>query len=48
MTKDTKIIGYDSSGYARIFFGIVPELGGEPVVAISKTGYDILTILGTS
>lgn len=43
-----RIVGYDETGTARLFFGIVPELGNEPVLATSLEGVDILTALGTT
>lgn len=43
-----RMVGYDETGTARIFFGIVPELGNEPVLAVSLEGVDVLTALGTT
>jgi hypothetical protein len=48
VTRDARIVAYDENGAARIFFGIVPEFDNEPVLAISKDGYDVLEELGIS
>jgi len=45
-TKNARIVAYDENGMARIFFGIVPEFDNEPVFAISKDGYDVLSVMG--
>lgn len=45
-TKDTRIVGYDSNNTAVIFIGIVPEFGDQPVIAIAKQGFDVISALG--